>query len=157
MGAQSGKSTFSLTLNLMVKNLLLSTLGMCKFILLHPTHPYAQAIKQFKLFDAEDLDQFIETVRKGKAGQSMLLTLDDEILIYTVMDITCKAYLTDLGDELEQMNRTALKESKSSFADIRGTLLKGCSYVMEGMKEALTGVDAFDERVDILDHYILAG
>jgi hypothetical protein len=157
MAMQSGKSTFNLTLNLMVKNLLISSLGMCKFILLHEKHPYAQAIKQFKLFDSDELERFIEVVRKGQPGQTLLLDIRDELLIYTAMDITCKAYLTDLGDEMERINAAALKETKSSFADIRNTLLKGCSLVMGGMKEALAGNKEFEERVDILDNYILAG
>ncbi|HMT29105.1 MAG TPA: hypothetical protein PKD91_07485 [Bacteroidia bacterium] len=146
---------FKLKMNLMVQNLLLTSLGMCKFAMLHEAHPMSQAIKQFKLFDETLLDVFIERVKTTKTGQTMVLSLEDEIMIYTAMDITCKAYLTDLGDELEAVNSSRLKEANSTFSEIRNTVLKGCQFVMEGMRETLSGYPSFDDRVDILDNYIL--
>lgn len=149
------KGQFKLPVNLMVQNLLLTSLGMCKFAMLHEKHPMSQAIRQFKLFDPAHLDRFIEMIKNARTGQTLVLTLADEILIYTAMDITCKAYLTDLGDEMEQMNAEALNGAKSSFAEIRSTVLKGCQFVMEGMRDTLKDYPEFEDRTDILENYIL--
>ena len=93
------ESQFKLQMNLMIQNLLLTSLGMCKFVMMHDKHPLAIAIKQFKLIETSELDHLIETVKNTTTGQTVLLSLADEILIYTALDITCKAYLTELGDE----------------------------------------------------------
>lgn len=146
---------FKLKMNLMVQNLLLTSLGMCKFAMMHESHHMSQAIKQFKLLDRKELDMFIEKIKDAKIGQNLILSMADELMIYTAMDITCKAYLTDLGDEMEQVNSSRLKNINSSFSEIRNTVIKGCQFVMEGMKETLSGHPAFDDRVDILDNYIL--
>src|SRR5688572_10034727 len=151
------EKTFPLKMNLMVQNLLISSLGTCKFVMQHTKHPISQAIQQFKLLEEEEVNQFIEIVRNSKPGQTLVLNMADELLIYTAMDITCKAYLTALGDRMEQLNSDRLKSSTSSFAEIRNTVLKGCQFVMEGMRERLSGNDQFDDRVDILDNYILVG
>ena len=151
----SPNAPFKLPVNLMVQNLLLSSLGMCKFAMLHEKHPLSNAIRQFKLFDVKHMDEFIEKIRASRTGQSLQLTLKDEILIYTAMDITCKAYLTELGDELQQVNNESLKSGSTSFAEIRNTLMKGCQFVMEGMKETLMAYPEFEDRVDILENYIL--
>jgi len=146
---------FNLKMNLMVQNLLLTALGMCKFAMMHESHQMSQAIKQFKLFDEKELDLFIEKIKEARLGQNIKLSMADEVLIYTAMDITCKAYLTDLGDEMEQVNSGRLKNANSSFSDIRNTVIKSCQLVMEGMKETLSSHPAFDDRVDILENYIL--
>jgi hypothetical protein len=146
---------FKLKMNLMVQNLLLTSLGMCKFAMMHESHHMSQAIKQFKLFDEKELDLFIEKIKDAKLGQNLMLSMADEVMIYTAMDITCKAYLTDLGDEMEQVNSSRLKNVNSSFSEIRNTVIKGCQFVMEGMKETLSGHPVFDDRVDILENYIL--
>lgn len=146
---------FKLKMNLMVQSLLKSSLGMCKFVMLHKSHPLSQAIEQFKLIDTTHLDDFLATITNCAPGKTLLLSMKDEILIYTVLDITCKAYLTDLGDRMEQLNASQLKSSKSTFTDIRGTIMKGCEIVMEGMRETLSGDPEFDDRVDILENYVL--
>ena len=139
----------------MVQNLLKSSLGMCKFVMLHKTHPLSSAIEEFKLVEPAYLDEFLTTITNCAPGKTLMLTMKDEILIYTALDITCKAYLTDLGDRMEQLNAEQLKSSKSTFTDIRGTIMKGCEIVMEGMKETLSGHPEFDDRVDILENYVL--
>ncbi len=149
--------TNKLKMNLMVQNLLLTSLGTCKFVMQHTKHPLTQAIKEFKLFEMEHFDHFLEQVRSSHTGQSLSLTIEDELLIYTAMDITCKTYLTDLGDRMEQLNAKKLEKARSTFSDIRKTILQGCQFVMEGMRESLSGVDEFDDRIDILDNYVLVG
>ena len=139
----------------MVQQLLLSALATCRFVMMHRNHPLSEGIRHFTLLSLEQVDEFIQAVRSTTPGKVMELSLNDQLLIYTVLDITCKAYLTDLGDEMEQMNAGNLENADTSFTEIRSTLLKGCSYVMGGMKENLVGIDEFDERVDILENHIL--
>jgi hypothetical protein len=153
---EKNSGTFRLKMNLMVQNLLLSAFGTCKFVMHHPDHPVTRAIKQFKLIDPEQLDEFLGKIKICKPGQTMLLSIQDELLIYTALDITSKAYLTDLGDEMERLNTRQLATANSSFSEIRNTVLKGCQFVMEGMRERLSGNDEFEDRTDILDNYILA-
>lgn len=152
---KSDAGTYKLKMNLMVQNLLLTSLGTCKFVLFHEKHPLAQGIKQFKLIDEKHLDDFIVRIKNTVTGKTLILSLTDELLIYTALDITCKVYLTDLGDKMASLNAQKLESSKTSFEDIRATILKGCEIVIEGMKETFTGIPAFDDRVDILENYIL--
>jgi hypothetical protein len=139
----------------MVQNLLLTSSGMLKFVLLHRNHPLTLILDKLNLVNPEELDRFIQKIKSTPIGQTAIFTLKDEILIYTMMDVTCKAYLTDLGDRMESMNQEALKHTTSSFSEIRGTILKGCEIVMDGMREELAMYPEFEERVDILNTYLL--
>ena len=147
--------TFDLQVNPMVRNLLISALGTCKFAMLHENHPISRAIREFKVFDGRSPEAMLERIKASRDGQMLKMSLDDELLIYAAMDITCKVYLTDLGDELEHMSKPMVSESRSTYSDIRSTLLKGCQYVMDGMREKLKGQSEFDDLTDILDNYIV--
>jgi hypothetical protein len=56
---------------------------------------------------------------------------------------------------MEQMNAETLNGAKTSFAEIRSTVLKGCQFVMEGMRDTLKNYPEFEDRTDILENYIL--
>ncbi|HEX5002905.1 MAG TPA: hypothetical protein VFW78_10455 [Bacteroidia bacterium] len=148
-------TTFDLQMNPMVRNLLVSAIGTCKFAMMHKEHPVTRAIHEFKLFEGQSLEHFLERIKAAKDGQKIKMSIKDEVLIYAAMDLTCKIYLTDLGDKMEQLSKPVMKEGKSSYIEIRSTLLKGCQFVMEGMREKLSGIDAFDDLVEILDNYLI--
>ena len=150
-----GSAANKLKMNLMIQNLLITTLGTCKFVMQHKNHFLNQAIEQFNLIDRDHIDRFIESVKNTSPGRTLALSLEDQLLIFTAMDITCKTYLTDLGDKLASVNTPALESSKSSFEAIRSTVLKGCEFVMEGMRENLAGIPEFEDRVEILDNYLV--
>lgn len=146
--------SYRLKMNLMIQNLLLSALSTTKFVMQHRSHPLSQSAEHFQLVDKEHIDQFILQVKNTTPGRTLTMTLDDQILVYTAMDLTCKTYLTDLGDRLAAMNLEALENTKASFNEIRSTVLKGCEFVMEGMRENLTGIEAFDDRREILEQFV---
>ena len=147
--------TFRLKMNIMIQNLLLTAFSTCKFVLFHKEHPITKAVRQFKLIDDALQDEFIGKLKECRPGQTLVLNMQDELLIYTALDITSKAYVTELGDELRQLNAREVAKSKASFTEIRDTVLKGCQFVMEGMRETLSGNEEFDDRVDILENYII--
>lgn len=142
-------------MNLMIQNLLLTSLGTVKFIMQHKNHFLNQAIEEFHLIDNEHIDKFIIDVKGTAPGRVLNLSTQDQILIYTAMDLTCKTYLTDLGDKLASVNAPSLQSGKSSFEEIRSTVMKGCEYVMAGMRETLAGNALFEDRVEILDQYVI--
>ena len=145
---------FILAINPAVRNLLLSALGMVKFTIMHENHPFADSIRECNMFTDSQIDTFVEKIKSTGDNQQIKMALEDEIFIYTILDLTCKAYITDLGDEMEELNHLAGNYSKSSFAEVRDTILKGCTYVLDGMKKSLDGVDEFDERLAVLDTMI---
>ncbi len=150
----NNKQEYELTVNQAVKNLLLSALGMVKFTILHKEHPFADSVRESNMFTEAQIDTFVERIKNTVDGEKLVMAIEDEIFIYTILDLTCKAYISDLGDEMEELNRKAGNYSKTTFAEVRDTMIKGCSYVLEGMKEELKGIEQFDEREAVLDSLI---
>lgn len=148
-------SSYSLEVNGMVKQLLLSTLGTLRFVMYNETHPLAIAIRQLELADTQSVNLIFDRIRKADEGERLRVSLQEELLIYTSMDITCKAYMTELGDLLRKMNEPAIKKGSPGFNEIRNTILKGCEIVMEGMRESFSNEPEFEERVEVLDQYVV--
>lgn len=147
--------SYSLELNAMVKHLLLSTLGTLKFVMLHENHPLAIALRQLELADGKSVGLLFDKIRSAEIGERIKITLEEEILIYTAMDITCKAYVSDLGDELRALNEPGIKKGDPGFGEVRNTVLRGCEIVMQGMRESFGNEPDFEERVDVLEQFVI--
>jgi hypothetical protein len=147
--------SYALEINGMVKQLLLSTLGTLRFVMYHEGHPLAVAIRQLELADAKEVGALYDRLRKSNEGDRISMTLEEEILIYTSMDITCKAYMTDLGDELRSLNEPGIKKGDPGFGEVRSTILRGCEIVMDGMRQSFSDEPDFEERVDVLEQFVI--
>ena len=147
--------SYGLEINGVVKQLLLSTLGTMRFVMYHEGHPLAVAIRQLELADPKDVGILYDRLRKSEIGDRISMTLDEEMLIYTSMDITCKAYMTDLGDALRALNEPGIKKGDPGFGEVRNTILKGCEIVMDGMRQSFSDEPDFEERVDVLEQFVI--
>src|SRR6185436_2076519 len=132
------ESTFRIKLTPVARTLLISAISTVKFTLLHESHPLEDAIYENDLVNQDQLSELYQRIKNTGNGEEIGFSLDDEILIYTVLDITCKTFLTNIGDDLKEINLNAIEASGEDYAEVRNTLLKGCRVVMEGMRNALS-------------------
>lgn len=142
---------FIIRLTPVARTLLISAISTVKFTLLHENHPLEDAIYENDLINPEELTRLYQRIKTIPNNEKIEFSLDDEILIYTVLDVTCKTFLTNIGDDLKQINKDAVEASGEDYAEVRNTLLKGCRVVMEGMRSALGEDRKFMERVRLLN------
>lgn len=142
---------FEVTMNGVIRNLLISALSTCRFTLLHRDNPFADIIISNKLADEDELLQLISRIKQTEENQTILFTIEDEILIYTALDITCKFFLTGLSDELQRNVQEYMKSNNSNFQEVRSTLLKSAEYVRENLRRTFADNDRFMDRVELLD------
>ena len=69
-------------MNPMVRNLLVSAIGMCKFAMLHEEHPVARAIKEFRLFEGQSLESLLERIRAARDGQVIKMILQPDPIYF---------------------------------------------------------------------------
>jgi hypothetical protein len=145
------ESKFRIKLTPVARTLLISAISTVKFTLLHESHPLEDAIYENDLVNQDQLFELYQRIKSTVNNEEIEFSLDDEILIYTVLDITCKTFLTNIGDDLKEINLNAIESSGEDYAEVRNTLLKGCRVVMEGMRNALRENKKFMNRVQLLN------
>ena len=143
--------TFNIQLTPTSRMLLISAFSTVKFTLLHENHPLEDAIYENELINEEQLTELYQRIKNADDHDEIEFTLDDEILIYTVLDVTCKTFLTNIGDDFKEINHDLIEASGDDYAEIRNTLLKGCQVVMEGMRASLSKNKKFMDRVKLLN------
>lgn len=148
---QKVNNNYLVRLNAMSRNLLLSSLSTCRFTMLHRDHPFAVIIRQHSLVDPDHLLSLFNKIKNADNSELMEFTLEDEILVYTALDITCKFFLTELSDDMKFLNRELIDRSAKDFSEVRNTLIRGAQFVRDGMRETLSGEEAFTDRVELLD------
>jgi hypothetical protein len=142
---------FIIQLNSLSRMLLLSSLSACKFTVLHENHPLAEAIYENDLIDEKKLELLFQRVKAAEDGEILEFSLSDEILIYTAFDITCKSFLTNIADDLQERSHDFIEAMDADFSKVRSTLLTGCQIVMEGMRNSLKDKPEFMKRVNLLN------
>jgi hypothetical protein len=142
---------FHIQLTPVARTLLISAISTVKFTLLHENHPLEDAIYENELINEEQLTELYFRIKNTPDNEEIEFSLDDEILIYTVLDVTCKTFLTNIGDDLKKINSEVVENDNENYAEVRNTLLKGCRVVMEGMRNSLKENKKFMERVNLLN------
>jgi hypothetical protein len=142
---------FHIQLTPVARTLLISAISTVKFTLLHENHPLEDAIYENELINEEQLTELYFRIKNTPDNEEIEFSLDDEILIYTVLDVTCKTFLTNIGDDLKKINSEVVENDNENYAEVRNTLLKGCRVVMEGMRNSLKDNKKFMERVNLLN------
>lgn len=145
------KGGFVVPVNGVIRNLRISALSTCRFTILHHDNPFAEIINSNNLADEDELLRLITRIKEVEDNQNILLSIDDEILIYTALDITCKFYLTNLSDELQRNVHDYIQATDSTFQEVRSTLLKSAEFVRENMRKTFAENDKFMDRVELLD------
>src|SRR4051812_42897273 len=140
---------FHIQLTPVARTLLISAISTVKFTLLHENHPLEDAIYENELINEEQLTELYFRIKNTPDNEEIEFSLDDEILIYTVLDVTCKTFLTNIGDDLKKINSEVVENDNENYAEVRNTLLKGCRVVMEGMRNSLKDNKKFTERVNL--------
>jgi len=148
---QKADGKYLVRFNALSRNLLISALSTCRFTMLHYDHPFAVIIRQHQLIDADHLQLLFGKIKNAENTEMMEFTLEDEILIYTAMDITCKFFLTELSDDLKRINQDIIKHTGENFESVRSTLLHGVQFVRDGMRSTLWENESFRDRVELLD------
>ena len=143
--------TFNIQLTPTSRMLLISAFSTVKFTLLHENHPLEDAIYENELINEEHLTELYQRIKNTADNDEIEFSLDDEILIYTVLDVTCKTFLTNIGDDFKEINHDLIEANGDDYTEVRNTLLKGCQVVMEGMRASLSKNKKFMERVKLLN------
>lgn len=145
------KGGYAVPMNGVIRNLLISALSTCRYTILHHDNPFAEIIHSNNLTDEDELMKLITRIKETEEDENIIFSLEDEIQIYTALDITCKFYLTNLSDELQRNVYDYMQATDSNFQEVRSALLKSAEFVRENMRKTFADNDKFMDRVELLD------
>lgn len=148
---KEAKGGYVVLMNGVIRNLLISALCTCRFTMLHRDNPFAEIINSNNLAADDELLKLITRIKETAENENIIFSIEDEILIYTALDITCKFYLTNLSDELQRNVHDYIQSTDSNFQEVRSTLLKSAEFVRENLRKTFADNDRFMDRVELLD------
>lgn len=147
---QENPLQFKLQLNPVIRYLFISSLSATAFSVMHTGHHLSKFITDNDLIDMVQLKALKEKINSTPDGEFVVLSLEDEILIYTSIDIHCKMYLTDISDEFEKFNKEQMETVGISFVNLRSIILNSGQIALENMKNAFYEFPDFKRRTDLL-------
>ncbi len=161
MAGKKKPLTFKITMAPLVRIGYLGAISSTVFVLTRIKHPLTKRVLERELFDERALKRLKELKKRiepAAENEKLEFTLEEYILLYTVIDLGCKLHVTALSEELQEINRESIAKSEVPYTEMRDVLLRYSEAFMRIMAERAGHVRAFKERMELLQEpFWLAG
>src|SRR5436189_2016486 len=74
-----------------------------KFILIHPHYELIKEAMRLELFEDEMLDDFEIHNSQYEVGEVITFESEEVLFFYSLLDLSCRIFLCDVGDDLKTM------------------------------------------------------
>jgi len=143
------KKELAIRLNPLLKALFLDDFSVFGFLLLSPDHPFTKKIDELDLFDFKQALSVYEKFFHARDGEVVKLDFEEIFIEYAVINLSSKAWLTDIGETCFATKAPA--ENEPYFEQVRDIILRHNSIIIQIMKKVLSADPHFRKRVEQLE------
>ena len=149
MVASKKPPTFKVAMVELVRIGYMGAISSTVFVLINYNYPLGRRVLERELFSEADLKRMKklkELIGGAKEGEMMEFTLQDYILLYTALELSCKLHVSGLSEELQEINRESIEKSDVPYTEVRDIMLRYTEAIMRIMTERAGRLPAFKER-----------
>ena len=114
-----------------------------RFVLIHPCYSTIRAMMKMDVITDEQLDDLEILLSQYEAGE--IIPLEDEILffMYSLVELTCRLFVSDLEDALRVMAIYDVGASNEEYIRVRNRFLRQAEEFLHAVKEDFIANDEF--------------
>ena len=93
----------------------------------------ARRVIERQLFSEEDLKrlkQLKDRIEPTTGKDKLEFTLEEYILLYTTVDLCCKMYVSDISEDIQEMNKKVIEQDDATFEEVRDVMLRYNEAIM---------------------------
>ena len=121
-----------------------------KFILIHPQYTLIKEAMRLELFEDQRLEDFEVHNWQYEVDEVITYDFDEVIFFYALLELNCRIFLCEIGDDLKQMALDSGEVDEAEFYRLRGIHLKQSEELLHRIHEAY----ADNERFNLLHNKI---
>lgn len=125
-----------------------------QFICQHEKHDFVQRAMMIDLVDKGGVALLAERFATQPEGEKMELSKQELYLFYTMMELVCRSFLSDVGDDFKAVAMKVNKVSEEKFNEVRNMELKIAQTLLQQIRRDFMEDPEFEEisdRIDLLD------
>lgn len=142
----AGDARLSMVMSKELRQLVNISIAAGKFILIHPHYELIREAMRMHLFEVEDLEDFEVHNWQYELGETITYSIDEVLFMYTLLELSCRIFLCDVGDDLRKMALENGETTQDEFVRVRSAHLRQAQFYIHFIKNRF---DEFDEFKDL--------
>jgi len=125
-----------------------------QFIFQQEKYDFVQRAMMIDLVDRSGVGMLAERFATQREGEKMELTKQELYLFYTMMELVCRSFLSEVGDDFKAVAMKVNKVSEEKFNDVRNMELKIAQTLIQQIRRDFMEDPEFEElndRIELLD------
>lgn len=136
------------------KQLINISIAAGKFILIHPHYELIKAAMKLEMLEDSLLEEFEVHNWQFEIGEVITFDFDEVLFFYALLDISCRIFLCEIGDDLKRMAIEGGDTDEGEFVRVRSFYLVQAEKYLEKIREALVPNSRFVElqsKIELLN------
>ena len=107
-----------------------------------------------EIIERSEVAEFATKVERTEVNSKIQLSREEVYLFYTLMEIVCRSFLTEIADDFKAMALRHNKITEERYLEVRNTELKIAQALIQQIKKDFKGENDFEElleKIDMLD------
>lgn len=148
------KESIEITVSKELKLFIRSMAASYQFIFKQDRYEFVKRADMIELVELEEVARFAVRFATIPENSKMLLSKLELYQMYTMMELVCRSFLTEIGDEYKTIAMRMNKVDEDRYNSVRSTELKIAETLISQIKNDFKEDPVFDEileRLELLD------
>lgn len=151
MAGLHAKESIEITVGAELKLFIKSITASFSFIFLQDKYDFARRVDMLELVDKTEVMQFAAKIEQAEEGSALTLSRKEVYLFYTVMEIVCRSFLTEIADDFKAMALKHNKVTEERYNEVRNTELKIAQVLIQQIKKDFANEPGFEDLLEEID------
>ena len=124
MSNLNSKDSIEITISVELKLFVKSITASFHFIFHQTNYDFSQRVEMLELLDNTEVGQFASKIEQAPINSYLSLSRNEVYLLYTIMEVVCRSFLTEIADDFKTMALKHNKVTEEKYNEVRNTELK---------------------------------
>jgi hypothetical protein len=145
------KDSIDITVSKELKLFVRSISSTYQFVFKQQKFEFVQRADMLELIDLEGVGDLALKFAALVENSKMTLTRKELYLFYTMMELVCRSFLCEIGDEFKEIAMKLNKVSEDKYNSVRSMELSIAQTLIQKIKQDFAADPEFDEIVERLE------
>ena len=125
-----------------------------QFIFYQDKYDLQRRAEMLELIERSEVAEFAAKIEHTALNTTVRLSRKEVYLFYTLMEIVCRSFLTEIADDFKAMALKHNKITKERYLEVRNTELKIAQALIQQIKKDFANEEDFEEileKIEMLD------
>lgn len=125
-----------------------------QFIFYQDKYDLQRRAEMLEIIERSEVAEFAAKIERTEVNSKIQLSRAEVYLFYTLMEIVCRSFLTEIADDFKAMALRHNKVTEERYLEVRNTELKIAQALIQQIKKDFSGEEDFEElleKIELLD------